>query len=198
MEYIICHYKEVLALIGSVTGFFIGLLSLWFAWYSKKRELDFKDKEFSQRVTLEKEKELHGKKIEVYQKLYALSLKYYEQKSRIGLMPSYDDEQQYEETHNAYVPIVKQIIDLINKEIFYVSEELDEQYQILHAKYLESFKGYNALIEWDNEDEIRENGSYIYSSSEEAFYTNNKEKINKLLKLIKKEFKEKRNYDVVT
>ena len=109
-------------------------------------------------------------------------------------MPSYDDEQQYEETHNAYVPIVKQIIDLINKEIFYVSEELDEQYQILHAKYLESFKGHNALIEWDNEDEIRENESYVNSRSQEAFYTNNKEKINKLLKLIKKEFKEKRNY----
>lgn len=199
MEYIICHYKEILALIGSLTGFFALFVTSYFKredFKLKNRELDLKDKEFSQRVTIEKEKELYGKEIETYQELYALSLKYYEQNPRIGLM-LYDKYQQYEEEHNVYIGIVKEIFDSIKENIFYISKELDDKYQVLYIRYIESFQGYSAFLERneDNYDEkIREQSSSIYSSLEKKFYEEHNKEIKELLDLIKKEFKEKRNY----
>ena len=99
------------------------------------KELSLKEKEILQKITLNKQQELFSKEIEIYQKLYLLTINYNQQKHQIGLQIPHAKIIQYETDYSVYVPIVRQIFHVIQENIFYMSKKLDAAYQELFNLY---------------------------------------------------------------
>jgi len=189
--------KEFILLIG----FFSTIINVGTLIFLKNEELEHN-------VTQEKLKQLYSKEIEVYEELYTLSLKYHQQKFSIG-RENLELEDFIETEHSLHTEVIRTIFNYINKNLFYISNILEKKFRNLSDKYLKVFKDYK---DFDKENpkpeplltEIGEDEKYGFSvankkkelldTAQKKFYSENKKEIIELLDLIKKEFKEKKNY----
>jgi len=179
---------------------FVTIISTWL----------LKNKELKHKLTEEKLKQIYSKEIEVYEELYTLTLEYDRQEHYIG-RENLDIKDWDESDYTLHTRVVEKMLSEINKNIFYISEALEEKFTTLQAKYLKDFIEYkNFRSEYPKIspkfiDHNTDDGSFmenplltkkkeLLDKAQKKFYTDNEEEIDNLLKCIKEEFKDKRNY----
>lgn len=168
-----------------------------------------KNKELKHNVTQEKLKQLYSKEIEVHEELYALTLEYTRQKYLIG-RENLSLKNYIETEHSVYVKVIRNIFNTVNKNIFYISDSLEKKHISLSDNFLKNFKDYKDFenehtnispelithnIELDSmiENPLLTKKKKLLDEAEQKFYGENKEEIDKLLELIKKDFIKLRN-----
>ena len=188
----------IVVAISTFVTMFVSIISTWL----------LKDKELKHKLTEEKLKQLYLKEIEVYEELYALTLEYDRQEHYI-CRENFNIKHWEESDYTLHTRVVKKMLSEINKNIFYISQALEEKFIDLGDKYLKDFIEYKnfcsehptispKFIEHDDgsriENPLLTKKKDLLDIAQKKFYTDNENEIDELLKLIKKEFKEKRNY----
>lgn len=198
MDFIITHYKEIIALIGSLTG----LAGLILTFYSKHRDANIKDKELElkkeqfelekkHQISKEKYQELFEQKITVYQKLYTEINKFRKQLYEIGKFYDTEDENgQYTmeqlSIEEANIKALLSIFSLVDENHFLVSNNLMQSYQNLYNLYRESRKDFELMYDVDAID----NPKKVLDEIHDEFYEKYQKSIQNFFSIIELEIKQ--------
>ena len=141
MEFILVHYKALIAVIGSLTG----LLGIGLTFYSKQQdsklkliEMEFKSDQFNKdnkhQISKEKYQELFSKKIELYELLIKEKMEYTKTTSEDIIF----DLQDYPEVvfYDFFIKIRK----IIDSNRLFLSKDLSNKYNLLYNKIQPSLK----------------------------------------------------------
>ncbi|WP_152054590.1 hypothetical protein [Aliarcobacter butzleri] len=202
MEFLISNYKEIIALIGSLTG----LLGLIATIYYKFRDSNIKDKELeikerqyddNKKYQLSKEKyqELVSKKIEMLENISLILVQHDKDKSMINIS-DYDVDNDGKgidltiKEENLMIDTFEKIDNVLEKNQLLIANETQEIYQQIkdsllnqNAEYL-NFK--NNIS--NNYEEIQD----AYKDKNKNFYKQHKDELHKLLKLLNQEIQKVR------
>ena len=197
MDFLISNYKEILALIGGLTG----LLGLVSTIYSKHRDSNIKDKEIElkqkqfeldkqHQISKETYQKIFEKKLLLYKQLSESLMKYNNRIHNIGIeiIFGYKESEIITEGEVA-VNSLKEILNLLEENIFYLPEDLEKEYKEINDNYkkaLYDFECDKQLGVYGNNEEI-EDAVLMESNSE--FYKKHKNDMKALYSLIGKEIK---------
>lgn len=195
MDFMVLYSKEILALLGGITS----LVALIFTFYAKIKDVKIKEQELKLKITLDKQKELFSNKIETYQQLYPFCILFYSEDYQIERLTEdneYDEEEEgnitYQgvrklEEYEIKMKFIDDIFTIIENNIFYVSNELEGIYGDLYQYYNSSFNDYyNGHI--NNYCGSAKKDEYDFNSARKKFYDEHKEKIKKMVDLIRGDF----------
>ncbi len=168
-----------------------GIASIIFTFYKMYADNKLKEKEHISKITAEKEKEIFSQKIEVYESLYEFYLKYYFAETKLEVEHlQYGNTQGYE----FYSQLFQQCIKFLEKNIFYISSDLELKYQKVYYSYLKN------VLDSDNIVNIRtychEDAECIeshYSSAYKDFFAESEQDIYSFFKQIKIDFDDLKN-----
>jgi len=200
MEFLLIHYKALIAIIGGITG----LLGVAFTFYSKSQdsklkllEMELKKEQFLEdkkhQITKEKYQELFAKKIELYINLQQELYSYYDNILNIGR--EYFDIDEWGRDNYTKITEKKVIVDLlesINKHFngnqFLISNKLENKYKVIQKAYSKSKKHFDAMLDLviSDPDEAEEE----YDKGIAEFYAKHREDISELIKIIEQEIQE--------
>lgn len=186
--------QDWIVLIGVATPIATMVITLISTSILKVKELSLKEKEILQKITLNKQQELFSKEIEIYQKLYLLTINYNQQKHQIGLQIPHAKIIQYETDYSVYVPIVRQIFHVMQENIFYISKKLDTAYQELFDLYEAELMPFSDSRRMNYHESPTTDEEELLLNAQERFYTKNQKKIEGFIELIKNDFKEKQEF----
>ncbi len=172
------------------------ILGILFTFYSKQIDIDFKEKELKQQLTVDKQKEHYINRIDAYMHLYNQSLK---------IKNDFTNNQKMRVEHGDirhYSPCIDNIKILLNtfkNNIFYMSEDLDKEYKSILIKYDSCFSNYemtkNYYPDYDitqgiSEKEVQANIDKDLFIAYKCFCDNHFNELNILIQLIEKEVEE--------
>ena len=197
MDFLLIHYKAIIAIIGSLTG----LLALGITFYSKYRDSNIKDKELElkkeqfdlekkHQISKEKYQELFEQKIDVYKNLYSEIHKFKKQLYEVGKY--FDGEDEYgrhtmDELKVEDVNIVT--LQMIFKEIqnnhFVISNELMITYEKIYDLYRKNSAEFDFMLDVGAIDNPKQEWEKI----RDGFYAEYKELIDSFFKQIETETK---------
>lgn len=178
MHYFIAYYKEIIALIGSLTGF----LGLAITFYYKHRDSNIKDKELEikkvqfeldkqHQITKETYQHMFEKKMLLYKDLNDQLVLYKNRLHDVGIEIPFGykaPEVLTEETIT--MPIFKNIMELIQTNIFFVSKDLENRFRNINDNYKKSLfnyecdrvLGFYGQYEEQEEEELEKNNILFY------------------------------------
>ncbi|MDN5081976.1 hypothetical protein [Aliarcobacter butzleri] len=202
MDLIINNYKEIIALIGSLTG----LLGLIATIYYKFRDSNIKDKELeikerqyddNKKYQLSKEKyqELISKKIEMLEKISLILVQYDKDKSMINI-PDGDVEHNGKwvdstiKEEKLMIDTFRKIDNVLEKNQLLIANEIQEIYkQIKDSLLKQDAEYYDFRINGSNNDEEIQDA---YADKDKIFYKQHKDELHKLLELLNQEIQKVR------
>ncbi len=168
MDFLLIHYKAIIAIIGSLTG----LLALSITFYSKYRDSNIKDKELElkkvqfdlekkHQITKEKHQQLFEQKIDLYNELHSLSLEHKKNLLDVGR----EDYELDGNGRDSYFVITEEDIFLktfisikttMDNNIFVVSEDLEALFTKMLLDYEKNESVFKHIMSvgayGDNED----------------------------------------------
>ena len=196
MEVLIAYYKEIIALIGSLTG----LVGLGATVYYKYRDSNIKDKELElkeiqfdldkqHQITKDTYQKIFEKKIVLYKDLNDLLLNHKNRLHDIGLeirgMHGFETISEESIAMHTFTKVVK----LIEENIFFTSKELEIEFRKIKDLYNKALYGFTSdkLIGVYGDREDIEEAELDKTNAD--FYKINKENINQFFNLIEDEIK---------
>jgi hypothetical protein len=202
MNFIIDNYKEIIALIGCLTGF-LGIFTTCYFKYRdsniKEKELEIKEKQYddNKKYQLSKEKyqELINKKIEMLENISLILVQYNKDKSMLNIPDGDvdDDGREIDLTiteESLMIKTFKKIDNVLEKNQLLIANEIQEVYQQIKDSLLnQDAEYYNFNINYSTNNEELEDA---YKDKNLLFYTENKDKLHKLLELLNKEIQKVR------
>lgn len=168
MDFVLIHYKAIIAIIGSLTG----LLALGITFYSKYRDSNIKDKELElkkvqfdlekkHQITKEKHQQLFEQKIDLYNTLHSLSLDHKKNLQDVGR----EDYELDGNGRDSYFIVTEEDIFLktfisikttMDNNIFVVSEDLEALFTKMLLDYEKNESVFKHIMSvgayGDNED----------------------------------------------
>lgn len=197
MDFLITYYKEIIALIGSITG----LLGLAITIYSKYRDSNIKDKELElkqkqfeldkqHQISKETYQKIFEKKLLLYKQLSESLMKYNNRIHNIGIEITFGYKESEVITEDEVaVKSLKEILSLLEKNIFYLSDNLEEEYKKINDNYKKALYDFESDMQLGvyNHDEDYAEAELMQSNSE--FYKKHKDDMKSLYSLIEKEIK---------
>jgi hypothetical protein len=201
MDLFVTYYKELLAVIGSLTGLF----SLFVTFYIKLRDSNIKDNELElKKIQFESEKyhqiaketyqKIFEKKLLLYKELYSILNLYNNRLHNVGIeiIFGYKKSEVVTEDEIA-VASFNEIITLIEKNIFYLSEIIEAEYKKVNDHYqkaLYSFEEDKQLGVYRSYGDDNEIENTALADSNSRFYQKHKDDVKKLFSLIEFEIKQ--------
>jgi hypothetical protein len=197
MDFILIHYKAIIAIISSLTG----LLALGITFYSKYRDSNIKDKELElkkeqfvlekkHQISKEKYQELFEQKINVYKNLYSKIYKFKQQLYEVGKY--FDGEDEYGrqtmdelKVEDVNVATLQSIFKEIENNYFVISNELIATYEKIYDLYRKNSAEFDFLMNVGAIDNPKQEWKKIKS----GFYSDYKELINSFFEQIENEIK---------
>ncbi len=197
MNFIIDNYKEIIALIGCLTGF-LGIFTTFYFKYRdsniKEKELEIKEKQYddNKKYQLSKEKyqELINKKIEMLGNISLILVQYNKDKSMVNISDNDIDGDSTIKEENLIVDTFLKIDDVLEKNQLLIANEIQEVYQQIKDGLLKQdaeYYDFRTNVSSDKEEIID-----AYKNKNLIFYTENKDKLHKLLELLNKEIQKVR------
>ena len=202
MNFIIDNYKEIIALIGCLTGF-LGIFTTCYFKYRdsniKEKELEIKEKQYddNKKYQLSKEKyqELVSKKIEMLENISLILVQHNKDKSMVNIS-DYDvddDGRGIDLTiteESLMIKTFEKIDNVLEKNQLLIANEIQEVYQQIKGSLLkQDAEYYDFTINHSNdEEEIQD----AYKDKNKDFYNEHKDLLNKLLELLNKEIQKVR------
>ena len=206
MKYLIEHYKEVIAITGTLTGF-LGLIITVYSKYRdskiKMAELELKKEQIAidkkHQITKETYQKLFEQKIKIYEELYTTVNKFKKQLYDVGtyfLKEQYQREPSMEQltVEDVNISALRNIFTIIQKNHFLVSNDLMENYEKLYDLYRKHTAEFNFMLdvgaygdpnETDKEwERIRDEFYESYRSSIDGFFTQIEKEIIKMKKVL--------------
>lgn len=198
MDFLIAHYKELIAFIGSTTG----LLGLFVTLYSKHRDSNIKDKELElkktqfeldkqHQITKETYQKIFEQKILLYKQLHSVLIQYNNRLHNIGIEITYGYKPSEIITEDEVaVKSLNEILSLLEENIFYLSENLETEYQKINDHYkkaLSNFEADKQLGVYGGNEEI-EDAALMQSNRQ--FYQEHKDDMTQLFNSIELEIKQ--------
>ena len=197
MNFIIDNYKEIIALIGCLTGF-LGIFTTCYFKYRdsniKEKELEIKEKQYddNKKYQLSKEKyqELVSKKIEMLENISLILVQHNKDKSMVNISDNDIDGDSTIKEENLIVDTFLKIDDVLEKNQLLIANEIQEVYQQIKGSLLkQDAEYYDFTINHSNdEEEIQD----AYKDKNKDFYNEHKDLLNKLLELLNKEIQKVR------
>lgn len=200
MDFILIHYKAIIAVIGSLTG----LLALGITFYSKYRDSNIKDQELElkkeqfnlekkHQISKEKYQELFEQKIDVYKKLYSQINKFRKQLYDVGRY--FEGRDEYNEftmeeltIEDVNITTLKNIFQEIEDNHFAISNKLMESYQDIYDLYKKSTQEFTFMYDVGAID--HEEAKEKWEEIKNKFYEDYKTNIDKFFNQIDLEIKE--------
>ena len=202
MNFIIDNYKEVIALIGCLTGF-LGIFTTFYFKYRdsniKEKELEIKEKQYddNKKYQLSKEKyqELVSKKIEMLENISLILVQHNKDKSMVNISDCDvdDDGKGIDLTiteENLIIDTFLKIDNVLEKNQLLIANEIQEIYQQIKDSLLNQDAEYYDFKTngSTNNQEIQD----AYNQKNLIFYNKHKDKLHKLLELLNKEIQKVR------
>lgn len=202
MNFIIDNYKEVIALIGCLTGF-LGIFTTFYFKYRdsniKEKELEIKEKQYddNKKYQLSKEKyqELVSKKIEMLENISLILVQYNKDKSMINI-PEYDVDDDGKgidltiKEESLMIKTFEKIDNVLEKNQLLIANEIQETYQQIKDSLLNQdaeYYNFSMNVSTDYKETID-----AYKDKYQIFYNEHKNKLHKLLELLNKEIQKVR------
>ena len=202
MNFIIDNYKEIIALIGCLTGF-LGIFTTCYFKYRdsniKEKELEIKEKQYddNKKYQLSKEKyqELVSKKIEMLENISLILVQHNKDKSMVNISDCDvdDDGKGIDLTiteESLMIKTFEKIDNVLEKNQLLIANEIQEVYQQIKDGLLKQdaeYYDFRTNVSSDKEEIID-----AYKNKNLIFYTENKDKLHKLLELLNKEIQKVR------
>ena len=197
MDFLLIHYKAIIAIIGSLTG----LLALGITFYSKYRDSNIKDKELElkkeqfdlekkHQISKEKYQELFEQKIDVYKNLYSEIHKFKKQLYEVGKY--FDGEDEYGrhtmdelKVEDVNIATLQMIFKEIQNNHFVISNELMITYEKIYDLYRKNSAEFDFMLDVGAIDNPKQEWEKI----RDGFYAEYKELIDSFFKQIETETK---------
>jgi len=185
--------SEIIGVVGSLTG----LLGVYYSIYSKKREMDIKEKQFNlekrYKISKEKYQKLMEEKIELYIKLNDLYLTFIKTLQSIGNINYEFDDNTYEEITKGKIVMdtFLKLKDLIERNPLLVSEKLEKLFLPMLKNYEKNKNIFDEMWDYGIVDELNSNKEW--RKLVRKFYEDNENNWNSFWQQLKKEIREMRN-----
>ena len=197
MNFIIDNYKEIIALIGCLTGF-LGIFTTCYFKYRdsniKEKELEIKEKQYddNKKYQLSKEKyqELVSKKIEMLENISLILVQYNKDKPMVNISDNDIDGDSTIKEEDLIIDTFLKIDDVLEKNQLLIANEIQEVYQQIKDGLLKQdaeYYDFRTNVSSDNEEIID-----AYKDKNLIFYAEHKDKLHKLLELLNKEIQKVR------
>jgi hypothetical protein len=198
MEIFITYYKEIIALIGSLTGF-LGLAITFYYKYRdsniKDRELELKKVQFEldkqHQITKETYQHMFKKKILLYKDLNDQLILYKNRLHNIGIEITFGyKESEIVSEESITMPIFRKILELLETNIFFVSKDLEQIFRNINDNYKKALFGFEydrQLGVYGHYEELEE---AEFDNSNFTFYKEHKDDVISLFNQIENEIAE--------
>ncbi len=196
LEYIIDHYQPIIALLGSLTG----LLGISTTIYSKHKDAQLKEKQFElekmHQISQETYQKIFDQKLLLYKDLQIKLQTYKDRLHDIGIEVFYGNrEPEVINEEDVAIESFLEITKLIKEGIFFVSEDLEQQFRQIHNHYKETLFDFEAdrqlgvyrHLDENIEQEIEESQLSHYNK---VFFEKHKKDVNALFEIIENEIKQ--------